>query len=459
MSSSLAPAGIPQARTDLRPAVTVLSGFWPSATFAVARALLTDDPTLLLVRHDLTDVRHGTVRRIVRDQTGVIEDEAITLAHGCVSCTLREDVLPTLARLARTRPGRDLMLMLPEVVEPEAVAAACAYCLLDGVPVTDLVRFDSYVTVVDAEHLLDGLGSTDDLVTLGIEAAEEDDRALADVISRQIEYADTVVLWGESPDGAYGTGQLATLLHRMAPWAVHVAAAAQRRVDVTALRGHLRHTHRHRPETPGVLARGIEGYPLGVHAPLPDSGVVSAVFRARRPFHPTRLHDVLETVTGEALRSRGHLWLASQPQTAVAWEFAGGGLSLGTLGRWLVDLPTERWIEASEQRRLAADLDWDPYYGDRSNHLVFIGLDLDPVEIHRLLAGCLLSDAELADGESEWRAYPDPFAGCFPLGDDHDPVVEQPEPAGEQPETVGQQPDPTGQRPELESTPEGTEPR
>jgi G3E family GTPase len=429
MSSSLAPAGISPTHTDLRPVVTVLSGFWPSATFAVARALLADDPSLLLIRHDLAAVRDGSVRRVVRDHTGIVEDEAITLAHGCVSCTLREDVLPTLARLARSQPRRDLVLMLPEVVEPEAVAAACAHCLLDGVPVTDLVRVDSYVTVVDAEHLLDGLGSTDDLVTLGIEAAAEDDRALADVIARQIEYADTIVLWGQSRDGAYDTGRLSILLQRMAPWATHVTATAEQLVDATALRGQLRHTHRHRPDTPGVLARGIEGYALGVHEPLPDQGVVSAVFRARRPFHPGRLHEVLETVTGEALRSRGHLWLASQPDTVIAWESAGGGLGLGTLGRWLVNLPDRHWTEASDQRRIAADLDWDPYYGDRHHHLVFIGLDLDPVEIHRLLVGCLLTDSELADGESEWRAYPDPFAGCFPLGDEeYLPTLEVTEP-------------------------------
>lgn len=414
MSSPLAPTGVTRARNDLRPAVTVLSGSWPTATFAVARALLADDPSLLLVRHDLAGVRDGHVRRVVRDHAGIVEDTMVTLAHGCVSCTLREDVLPTLARLAATRPGRDLVLMPPEVVEPEAVANACSYCLVDGVPVTDLVRFDSYVTVVAAEHLLDGLASTDDLATLGIEAAHDDDRALADVISRQIEYADTVVLWGQSRDGGYETGQVAVLLHRMAPWATHVSAAEERLVDVTALRSQLRHTHRHQPWTPGVLARGIEGYSLGVHEPLADSGVVSAVFRARRPFHPTRLHSTLEAVTGEALRSRGHLWLASQPETVVAWEFAGGGLSLRTLDRWLVDLPPERWTEASDQRRIAADLDWDPYYGDRHNHLVFIGLDLDPVEIHRLLAGCLLTDDELADGEREWRTYPDPFAGYFP---------------------------------------------
>ncbi|MEU5552078.1 MULTISPECIES: GTP-binding protein [unclassified Micromonospora] len=411
--TSTGPAAVQRAGP---PSLTVLSGFWPAATYAVARTLLTADPALLLVRHDLGDVRAGVVHRVVRDRSGVLEDERITLAHGCVSCTLRDDVLPTLARLAGTHPHRDLVLMLPEVVEPEAVAAACAHCLVDGTPLTDLLHVDSYVTVVDAEHLLDGLASTDDLKTLDIHAAADDDRALADVVVRQIEYADTHVLWGHSPDGGYDTHRLATLLARIAPWAIQIRVDDDL-VDAHALARRLRRTDRHRPETPGVLVRGLEGHLLGVHEPHPDQGIVSVVFRARRPFHAERLHAVLEDVNADVIRSRGHLWLASQPEAVVAWDFAGGGLGLGSLGRWLTCLPDTHWDEVSDHRRLAAALEWDPYYGDRNQHLVFVGLDLDPAALRHTLTGCLLTDAELADGEDVWRGYPDPFAGCFPMTD------------------------------------------
>lgn len=415
-TSPLAPADTGVPASDARPSLTVLSGFWPSATYAVARSLLAADPSLLLVRHDLAGLGAGTVHRIVRDSEGILEDERVTLAHGCVSCTLREDVLPTLARLARAHPHRDLVLMLPEVVEPEAVAAVCAHCLVDGAPITDLLHVDSYVTVVDAEHLLDGLASTDELKTLGIHAADNDNRGLADVIVRQIEYVDTLVLWGQSREGAYETSRLSVLLERMAPWATQVRVDGDQ-IDAAALTRQLRGTHRHRTETPGVLTRGLEGYHLGLHDPHPDCGVVSAVFRARRPFHPRRLHDALEEVNAEVIRSRGHLWLASQPDAVIAWDFAGGGLGLGSLGRWLAALPDPYWDEASDHRRLAAAIDWDPYYGDRNQHLVFIGLDLDPAGLHRTLTGCLLTDAELADGEDAWRGYDDPFTGCFPLAD------------------------------------------
>ncbi|MEU3458021.1 GTP-binding protein [Micromonospora sp. NPDC006766] len=414
-TSPLAPAGGRAVETRARPSLTVLAGFWPAATYAVARALLAADASLLLVRHDLTGVRDGQVHRVVRDRDGLLEDEQVHLVHGCISCTLREDVLPTLVRLARHHPDRDLLLMLPEVVEPEAVAAACAHCLVDGATVADLVHVDSYVTVIDVEHLLDGLASTDDLKTLGIQAADDDNRGLADVIVRQIEYADTMVLWGQSRDGAYDTSRLSVLLGRMAPWVTQIHVDGGDGLDAGDLSRRLRGTHRHRPETPGVLARGLAGYPLGVHEPHADCGVVSAVFRARRPFHPRRLHDVLEAVNAEMIRSRGHLWLASQPETVVAWDFAGGGLAMSSLGRWLTAVPDDQWDDVSDHRRLAAVLDWDPYYGDRHQHLVFIGLDADAADLHRTLTACLLTDAELADGEETWRGYDDPFAGCFPL--------------------------------------------
>src|SRR5690349_9166099 len=122
-----------------RSRVTVLAGFAPAATDAVARSLLVADPSLTLVSHDLSAVRDGVVTRTVRTAAGVIERGRTELVHGCVSCTLREDVLPTLERLSRERPGSDIVLSLPPAIEPAAVAALPAE-----------LTFDSFVTVVEA---------------------------------------------------------------------------------------------------------------------------------------------------------------------------------------------------------------------------------------------------------------------------------------------------------------------
>jgi G3E family GTPase len=401
-----------------RPRVTVLAGFSSAATAAVGRSLLVTDPRLVLVSHDMRRIREGVVHRTVRTADAVLESDTVELVHGCVSCTLREDVLPTLVRLARRRPGSGILLALPPAVEPEAVAAACAHCLVDGVLVTDAVRFGSFVTVVEAAALLDDLGSTDELRDRDLHAAENDFRGVADVVARQIEYADTIVIWGRPRHDESDDAPLAALLHRLAPWATHVRAADSYTIDCTALAARLLHSGRHDPGTPGTLGRALAGYPIGIDDPAGELGVNAVLFRARRPFHPVRLHEALEDLTAEALRGRGQLWIASQSGIAIGWESAGGGLHLGSLGPWLDAEPDSRRHEAGDMRLLAAELDWDPYFGDRRTVLAFIGFHLDADGLRARLAGCLLTDDELADGFEAWAGLPDPFAGLFGPAED-----------------------------------------
>ena len=397
------------APVDHRPAVTVLSGFSPGAVQAAARALLIADEQLLSVSHDLTGLRDGVVRRTVRSAAAVLEQDVVELVHGCVSCTLREDVLPTLVRLAREQPGRDLLLVLPPVVEPEAVA----HCSADE-GVTDVVRFDSYVTVVDTDRFLDDLATTDDLRDRDLHAAADDHRAVAEVVVHQVEFCDTVILWSRPGADPLDLDRIGTLVHRLAPWAVQVPVGTTHSLDCTGLTTLVRRTGRHDPTRPGMLGLALEGRSIALHDTT-SSPVVSLLFESRRPFHPQRLNDALEEITEPVLRGRGQLWIASQPDTALAFEFAGGGVHLGSLGYWLAALPTERWTETSAHRRIAADLSWDPYYGDRRTALALIGLHLDHAAITERLTACLLTDAELADGFDRWRELPDPFAGCFPL--------------------------------------------
>lgn len=406
---------------DQRPRVTVLAGFSAEATAAIGRSLLVTDRKLLLVTHDMRRIRDGVVRRTVRTADMVLENEAVELVHGCVSCTLREDVIPTLIRLARQRPDSDILLALPPVVEPETMAAACGHS-----GAAEVLRFDSYCTVVEAAGFLDDLVSTEDLRDRDLHAAEEDRRGVADVVVRQVEYADTIVVWGHPQHDVLDDARLTALLHRLAPWATHVRVGDTGIIDCTALAARLRRTGRHDPRTPGILGRALEGYPIGIDDPAGEHGANSVLFRSRRPFHPGRLHAALEHLTGEALRGRGQLWIASQSDTAIGWESAGGSIGLRSLGYWLAALPAARWPETSDLRRMAADLDWDPYYGDRRTVLALVGLDLDAEAITARLTGCLLTDEELADGFAAWPALPDPFAGFFPLTDEDDTTPEEP---------------------------------
>ena len=399
---------------DKRTRVTVLSGFSLTATQAVADALLHAEQRLLVLQHDISRIRSGEVRRTVRTARHTIDDTVVSLVHGCVSCTLREDVMPTLARLSRHHPGHDLLLALPATIEPEEVATACRHCTVNGVAIGDLLRFDSYVTVVDADRFLDDLSTTDDLRDRDLHAAHDDGRSVAQVVARQIEFCDTAVIWGR-PAGAYEAAQLTALVQRLAPWAAYVHVDDPAAPDRRELTAQVLRTGRHDPQVPGIITRALESRPIGLHEPDGPFGASSLLFDSRRPFHPQRLYDALPTLTGDALRGRGHLWIAGQPDTAIGFETAGQGISMISLGYWLAALPPERWNETSDLRRLAADATWDPYYGDRRPALAFLGLGPDTAALHTLLTECLLTDAELAAGSDSWSGYPDPFAGYFPL--------------------------------------------
>lgn len=420
MTYSSARTSSAKSPTDLRSAVTLIAGLHPLATRDIADQLLRADPSALVISHELTEMLlTGAVYREVRDASGILEDSRFEPDHPCLSCTLRDDLLPTLVRLSETYPGRHLLVALPAAVEPEAVANVCQWCLVDGKPVTDSVRLDSVVTVCDAASIRLSMESSDDLRDRGLNAADNDHRALADVACRQIEFADTVVLWTARDDIDFDDARTSVLLQRLNPWAVHLHTF---RLSAAALGEALLGTRRYNAATPDVLGRGLEGYGVGINEPAPDCGVNSTVFRTRRPFHPQRLHEILDSLVGESVRGRGNFWLASQPDIAVAWESAGGGLSMGSLGNWLVSTADDDWDQFSDQRRVYASLNWEEVWGDRDNQLAFVGVGMDVEKVHRLLSYALLTDEEVRAGREFWCQLSDPFADCFATDEESEPL-------------------------------------
>jgi G3E family GTPase len=288
--------------------------------------------------------------------------------------------------------GRILLTVAPEGYEPDQIRTAGG---TDSAP--------HIVTVVPADLLLDGLTDDRALRAVGLHRADDDERSIGELVARQIEQADTVVLAGRlEGDDEWEAEQLRTLLRRIAPWSGHSS------VEDLCL------STAGRTEPVAAVTRGLRGRAPGVHHPSAEHGVVSCLFQARRPFHPGRLHDALDEITEGVLRSRGTFWLASRPDIVMTWESADS-LSIGAHSGWLAAAPDGFRDDVEEERRLAAAVDWDPYYDDRGQHLAFVGIDIDPVGIHRALTRCLLTDAELADGWDSWTDRPDPFERCFRL--------------------------------------------
>ncbi|WP_431957337.1 ribosome hibernation factor-recruiting GTPase MRF [Nocardia lijiangensis] len=391
------PALLPPEPDRRTPVVLVagLPGRAAAGVDRVAGALLGGDG-VVVVRHELSEVREGIVRRTVRTATDT-RAAVLELAHGCVSCTLRADLLPLLCTLAARESVRRIVLALDPAFEAEAVCQAIADVVVTGVvgradsPAGRDVRIEAVLTCLDGREWLSDATGDETLAERGL-AAADDDRTVAQVAVGQVDFADAVVTIGPALD-AVEQARLGAVLTRLAPdapvaWIDDLDAVTTADVDALLAR---------------IPAQARRGRIFDAHAPLlrgqpplvAEDGVALVEFAASRPFHPGRLHDALDVLFEGVVTARGRLWLATQPDEVVWLESAGGGLRVGGAGRWLAAMSEEEVAQADPARRALAALRWDERFGDRDVSLVILAHDADPAEIRRALHWALVEDDEL----------------------------------------------------------------
>lgn len=409
--------------------LVVLCGTVPDAVERTVARMRELDPDVVVLHHELHDLARGRVQRRYRDRE-LDERTVLELAHGCVTCTIREDVLPTLAALAGK--VRRIVLHLDPRLEPEPVCwvlgsvpvepnrtAADSGSAPPGQPrpVTDLVDLRGVVTVLDPDTWLDDATGDATLPERGLSTLPDDERTVAQLAVGQVEFADVIVTTRST--GPAEVDRTTAVLDRLAPMAPR--QVAERGDD--------------RLFCAGLPQQARRGVPSGVHESLlrgtppldAVNGVRTLLFSARRPFHPDRLHDAISSLLDGVVRARGRFWLATRPEAVLWLESAGGGLQIGHVGEWLDGAGEQVWEQVSDQRRALAALGWHPRWGDRAQDLVVLCHEADPDEIDARLREALLSDAEVAAGEDAWSALPDPFGWA------HDEPCSDPEPVGGDP--------------------------
>ncbi|MGI5286458.1 CobW family GTP-binding protein [Nonomuraea polychroma] len=366
--------------------VALVAGLHRSARAAAVDRLLRRHPGAVAIHHDLRDIGAGRVERVVRDVSGVLDRAEARLAHGCVTCTVREDLLPELLRRADT--ASLLIVDLWDSVEPRPVAEALAGA--EG------VRLACVHTALDAEHMPVDICRGDRLSEIGQAATAGDQRYLAEVLARQIEYAATLSLHG---GGDEDTELSTAVLRHLAP---HTPIVTGPEVAGAALCVH-------------ELAERVDPATAQFPAEAQTGEVTTVVWHRLRPLHPVRLFDAMEELVTTTVRSRGRFWLANRHERMLAWDAVAGAVSVEDAGPWLAALPEAAWDLVSPARRAAAALDWNPIIGDRVQHLVFTGPDLDRDRIVSLLDSCLIDQTDALPGAAEWGDLDDPFAPVLDL--------------------------------------------
>lgn len=351
--------------------VTVLASVDPVLRDSTAFTAVADVPGTVVVTHDLAEADgRGTMRRVVADVTGIVEDVTIPLDHSCLGCALREDVLPTLVRVAEAGRWQAVLLALPVGGEPLPVLHGLVGGVVNSLPVPRLVQPAGTVAVTDAATVVDDLFGDELLAERGLAHAEDDRRAVGEVLAHQLETADLVLV-----EGGPGDGRVARLLRHLVPPEAGLAAGPHEISGAHLL------SWRRDAEAAWRRSDPLRVAPTG--APDGD-GVWTRDLVSWRPLHPGRLRDHIEELGAGAVRGRGRFWLPGRPDTLAGWDGAGGQLSIGSLADW----------------------------GDaeRSTRLVLTGLEEAKADrVVRIFEQILLTDAELARGRGWWTARDDGF--------------------------------------------------
>lgn len=320
-------------------AVVMMASIDAVARQSASVGLLMDLPGAVVVSHDLVG-RHE-VRRVIADLSGVLSDDTRILEHACVSCTVREDIVPTVAMLAASGRWSTIVLALPLTAAPEPVAYELSYALTYGE--LDGVRLASTVAVVDLDTLEGDLLGDDLLAERHLQLGVMDRRSVGEAVAAQVEFADVVVALASGSDSA-----TALLRHVVSPSSqLHVGWIDVRAADLVE-RQH---------DTAGARRR-VDPLRAQPNGQCESNGVWTLDLRSPRPMHPERLLDRIEDLGSGRIRSRGHFWLPSRPWTACVWDGSGGQLSIGDLGPWGDQAPETRLVvtgnDPAERERITA---------------------------------------------------------------------------------------------------------
>ena len=387
--------------------VTVLSGFLGAGKTTVLSHILNnrENKKVAVIVNDMSEINIDA--SLVENEVSLnhSEEKLVEMSNGCICCTLREDLLIEINKLAEEKKFDYLVIESTGISEPLPVAETFTFEDENGVSLSDAANLDTMVTVVDAVNFIKDYEEAKYLQETGESLGEDDERSVADLLVDQIEFADVILISKTDLVEDKDIDKLKAIIKTLNTQA-EIIPIKEGNVEIDKVLNTGLFDFAKAKEAPGWLKEM-----RGEHIPETEEyGISSFTYTARRPFLPEKFYNLLHSTEkyGKLIRSKGFFWLGSRLEYAGQWSQAGGIARYGFAGMFWRSVPKQDW-PTDEQTLASIKANWVEPFGDMRQELVFIGQGLDESAIKKALDECLVSEDDMLKGEEFWTNLDDPF--------------------------------------------------
>ena len=387
--------------------VTVLSGFLGAGKTTVLSHILNNrqGKKVAVIVNDMSDINidAATIKSDV--SLNHSNEKLVVMSNGCICCTLREDLLVEVGKLAKDGRFDYLVIESTGISEPLPVAETFTFADENGVSLGDVATLDTMVTVVDAVNFLNDYEQANDLQDTGESLGKDDERSVADLLVDQVEFADVILISKTDLIKNNELNKLTAILNTLNTQA-NIIPISNGHININQVLNTGLFNFERAQQAPGWLKEM-----RGEHIPETEEyGIGSFNYSARRPFDPEKFYNFLHNTEqfGKLIRSKGYFWLATRPLFCAQWSQAGGIAHYGFAGMFYKAIPKKDWPTEPE---LLADINskWLEPFGDMRQELVFIGQSLNKHAMIKALDDCLLPEDAVLKGKDFWKTFNDPF--------------------------------------------------